>query len=42
MEIFMTILPFLPVAIIIIAFIALLAYGYVKPPRYCLYHFRST
>nr|DAG20560.1 MAG TPA: hypothetical protein [Caudoviricetes sp.] len=32
MEIFMTILPFLPVAIIIIAFIALLAYGYVKAP----------
>lgn len=32
MEIFMTILPFLPVAIIIIALIALLASGYVKAP----------
>lgn len=32
MEIFMTILPFVPVVIIAIAFIALLASGYVKAP----------
>lgn len=32
MEIFMTILPFVPVVIIAIAFIALLAFGYVKAP----------